>query len=156
MFLPFPSRCEYIADRRICFPTEYLVRFLGCSPNLLYISFTTTHDGIRDLHAGSRLKLIDKREYGKSGTGTEVEDLHLLTVFRMQHAVDRFDVRLSKIYDVYIIADARPVRGVIVITEHFQLRTQSGSGLRDERKEVLRYTVRQYSDNSGRMGSDSN
>ena len=55
-------------------------------------------------------------------------------------------MRLSQVNHIDIIANTRAVRGVVIITEDFQFRTQAGSSLRNKRQQVLRHTVRQLTD----------
>ena len=151
MFLPFPCRSEHVPNRRISLPSEHFVRFLRRCPYLLDISFAAANNRIRYLDACSSLKLIDQCENRETCTGTEIEYLHLVAIFGIKHPVNRFDMSLSEIHHINIIAYARAIRRIIIISEYFQFRTKACSCLCNERQQVLRYSIRQFSDLRRRM-----
>ena len=121
---------------------------------MLYITFTATDDGIRDLDTRSRLELLDERENGQTGSGTKVEDLNLVTVLGVKHPVDSLDMRLGEVHYIDIIADTGSVRRIIIITEDFELGAHTRCRLGDKRQQILGNAVRQFSYQSRRMGTN--
>ena len=89
---------------------------------------------------------MDEGQHAQTGSGSEVEDFNLFTIFRMEHSINSLNMRFRKIHHVDIVTNARTIGGVIVISEDLQLLTETGSGLRDERQKVLRYAIRQLTD----------
>ena len=74
--------------------------------------------------------------------GADVEGLQRLAALGVvQHTLDSDDVGLSQVDDVDVVADARAVGGVVVITEDAELLTDASGGLRQIGDEVLRHTI---------------
>ena len=83
---------------------------------------------------------------GKRSSRTYVENLVVLLHLPVYHTAHGADVDLGQVGNVYIVPKASSVRGRVVGSEDAEAFALAGSGLGDERNQILRYSARQFSD----------
>ena len=83
---------------------------------------------------------------GKRSSRTYVENLVVLFHLPVYHTAHGADVDLGQVGNVYIVPKASSVRGRVVVSEDAEAFALAGSGLGDERNQILRYSARQFSD----------
>ena len=153
VLLPVPGIKHSLFQRRFGFPAQNLIRLGWVGPHLDDIAFAPRSNSVGNFDAGGLLESIDELEYRNAMAGTEIEDLNSLVHTLVHNTFDSRDMCAGEVCDVDEIADARPVRGGVVISEDAQLLAYTDRCLRQIGNEILGYSVGQFADKSGRMGA---
>ena len=90
-------------------------------------------DFVRDFVTARLLERVDYVENGIAFTRAEVKDMHAGVV----HFFDRFDMSDRKVDYVDIVAYARSVGGIVVVSEYVYTRKFAVGNARDVRGKVV-------------------
>ena len=129
-------------------PTQNFVGFIYVAPYLFDIAFTTGSNFVVKLNAGALFESVNQFKNAHTVTGTYVVDFNTFFIFVLNNAFHSSNVCLGQVEYIDVVADARTVGGVIVITEHFQAGTDAHSCLREVGDEVGRNTIRHFTDDA--------
>ena len=131
MQLPFPGRLQSFGKWRFCFPAQYRIGLLWIGPHLCNVTFPAFRDSIIEFYAGSLFESMDKFEYRNTLPRTEIEYFDVLLAFMSEHTFYGFDVSFGQVYHIDVIAYARAVGGIVIVSENAELLTYSDGGLCD-------------------------
>ena len=146
MLFPRPGCGESVFDAAFRLPAELLVGEGRVGPDGGDITRAARGETVVELDAVDLLEGCHQLKYGDRSAGADVEDLVRLFHLAVEHAGDGADMGFGQIYDVYVVAQAGPVRGRVVIAEDAQALPFANGGLGDERDKVVGDSARKLAD----------
>ena len=132
-------------------PAENLLCLRGVCVNGGKVARAAFADDIRNLHAVDRGEGVHHFQNAYAFAGAEVEDFAACVRFRI---AERGKMPFGKVHDVDVVAHAGAVGGIVGVAEDGQLLELADRDLRDIGHEVIRNTVRIFTDQTGFMRAD--
>ena len=107
-----------------------------------------------DLHSRSLFECSHQFKYRTALSCSHIEKFIIRPALPLNHPTDSHYMGTRQIDYIDVIADGRPIRGIVIISENTQTLPDSGSSLRNERDQISGNSFGQLSDQCGGMGSD--
>ena len=151
ILLPVPAVPAHILNAVLRFPAEFFIGLSRIRIAGVNISGTPALDDVRNFKSVCSFKGLHHVQHRVTNTGAQVKDLDAAVFL---NGLQCLDMTLCQINHMDIVADAGSVRCVIVVSEYVQLLQLSNGNLRDIRHQVVRNTVRIFTDQAGSMRTD--
>ena len=146
--LPVPAVAAHILERLFSSPAEKLTGLGRVCITFCDITCAAGSDLIRNGNAVCLFKCVDHIENAVTYARTEVEYLCALVRCRV---IDRASMTACKVNDMDIVAYTSAVLGFVVIAENGKTFALANGYLRNKRHEVIRDTLRVFTDETGFM-----
>ena len=115
MFFPCPRRAQGFVKVPFGVPAQVVVGEGGVGPDGLYVAFPARSEFMAYLDPVDLFEACNQFEYRNRYSRTDVEYFVFPLILVFDQTGNSRDMGLGKVYDIYIVTQAGPVRGVIVV-----------------------------------------